>query len=222
MQSGHDAHGPVERVPGTREAVQKHEDLGEDTRNLFLVVAGIELLALVLHKKAKVQRLVYGASGIVGIIACSVLYEAAEHGGDLVYNYAGGVGLRSGNPVDIQHLLVAGLYNEARVAREAGRTEEAARLTDELARQMPGDPGVTLMVIESTLRDRKDPAAALAALAAVHAPPENPRLTIQVGLLRSEAYAAAGQPDSARAVLQALAQEYPQSRSVTEALGKMK
>ena len=44
VKSGEDAHGPAERVPGARDAVGEHEEWGERTRNLFLVVAALELL----------------------------------------------------------------------------------------------------------------------------------------------------------------------------------
>src|SRR5512138_3669884 len=43
-QSGTAAHGPVERIPGARAAVQTHEDWGEDTRNIFFIVAVIEIV----------------------------------------------------------------------------------------------------------------------------------------------------------------------------------
>ena len=46
VKSGTDAHGPVERIPGTRELVQEHERQGETTRDYFLAVAAIELIAL--------------------------------------------------------------------------------------------------------------------------------------------------------------------------------
>src|SRR5512143_4266821 len=36
VQSGQDAHGPVERVPGAREAVTEHEEAGEWARNMLL------------------------------------------------------------------------------------------------------------------------------------------------------------------------------------------
>src|SRR5881397_799888 len=46
-QSGTAAHGPVERVPGARAAVMEHEEWGIRTRNVFLVVAALEIAALV-------------------------------------------------------------------------------------------------------------------------------------------------------------------------------
>ncbi len=99
------------------------------------------------------------ASGIGGIAAAVVLYQAGEAGGKLVYSYAGGVGLRSGDPADVQRLLVAGLYHQARAARAAGNHAEAARLIDELALQRPDDPSISFLQVESMIRDRQDAAA---------------------------------------------------------------
>jgi uncharacterized membrane protein len=214
VQSGQNAHGPAERVPGAREAVQEHEELGEDTRNLFLLVALLEIAALALRKREKVQRGLYFASGLAGIAACVALYEAAEHGGSLVYSYAGGVGLRTGNPEDVQRLLVAGLYHEARTARDAGRHDEAARLTQELVRQVPNDPAVTLLSIQSMIEDQNDAKGALAALAALPVPADNPRFALRKGMVQSQAFAALGQKDSARAVLEQLQQQFPQAKGM--------
>src|SRR5688572_9719142 len=125
-KSGTAAHGPVERIPGAREAVQEHEEWGERTRNVFVGVAALELIALALSGGA--ARTVRSVSALAGIAGVFVLYEAAEHGGDLVYAYAGGVGIRSGKPEDVARLLVAGLYNESQLARKAGRGEDANRL----------------------------------------------------------------------------------------------
>ncbi len=222
-QAGDDAHEVAEQIPGVRQAVQDHEDLGEDTRDLFLVVGALELLALILRKRARVERGLLIASGIVGVVAAYFLYEAGEHGGRLVYSYAGGVGTRTGDTADVHRLLVAGLYQEAEVMRNIDRPEEAARLTDELARQLPGDPGVTFLVIESILRDRHDAAGALAAIAKLPPPPaDDPRRAIHTGLLQSEALIALGRSDSARAVLMALQQRFPDSRRLTAAIGELK
>ena len=222
VQSGQDSHGPAERVPGAREAVQTHEDLGEDTRNLFLLVAALEIAALAFMKKEKVQRWLLLASGVAGIAAAVVLYEAAEHGGSLVYSFAGGVGLRTGKPEDVQHLLVAGLYHESRTARNAGRHDEAARLTQELVRQMPNDPTVKLIAIQSMIEDQNDAKGALTALAALQVPADNPRFALRKGMMQSQAYAALGEKDSARAVLEGLSEQFPQAKDfIDEALAKL-
>ena len=110
VQSGNDAHGPVERIPGVRPAVVDHEEWGIRARNIFLGVAALELLALALAgrmpKQAKVVAMGAAAIGLVGLGA---IYEAGEHGGELVDNYAGGIGTRSGDPKDVGRLMVAGL-----------------------------------------------------------------------------------------------------------------
>lgn len=220
-QSGKDAHGLAERIPGARPAVQEHEETGELTRNLFLVVGVLELAALLFRSRVSAAKGLLFASGLVGIGAALELYEAGEHGGELVYSYAGGVGTRTGDPEDVQRLLVAGLYHQARTSREAGRLEESARLIDELSRQSPDDPAVKLLVAESLLKDRNDPTAALAAVAAIEAPPEDRFVTIRKGMLASEAWVAAGQKDSAKAILSDLAQRFPQARFVLDALKKL-
>jgi uncharacterized membrane protein len=216
-KSGTDAHEAAERIPGARDAVQKHETWGNRTRNILLAVAGLEILALIFARQRSAQVLRFAAAG-GGLVAAYAILTVADLGGDLVYEYAGGIGTRSGNPADIGHLLVAGLFYAARAARDSGHAEEAARLTDELSRRMPGDTTVKFLVIDSRLRDRHDPAGALAELAQMQVPPNNPRLAIRHGLLTAEALAAAGMKDSAHALLTALAQRYPESRGLKDAL----
>jgi uncharacterized membrane protein len=223
VMSGTAAHGPVERIPGAGPAVHEHEEAGELARNILLALAAIEIAALVLRKNEKVTRGLLYLSAVVGLGACYTIYRAGDLGGDLVYEYAGGVGIRSGEPEDVQRLLVAGLYQQAKAARAAGHPDEAQRLTEELVRQVPNDPSVTLLSIESLIRDRQDPQAALAALAALSVPEGNPRVAIQKGMLQSEALAAAGQKDSARTVLEELQKRFPRAqRFVAEALEKLK
>jgi uncharacterized membrane protein len=219
-RSGTEAHGPAERIPGARVAVQEHEELGERTRNLFLIVAGFELLALAVRKREKARRLVLIGSALTGVVAAFYLFEAAEHGGQVVYGYAGGVGTRSGAPADVKHLLVAGLYNGARTEREAGDAANAARLTEELARQMPEDFGVQLLAARSQLIDLHDPTAAMAALDRLQVPPDNARMVLQAGMLRSDVYVAMGQSDSARAVLQRLTIQFPDNPMVQRIVGE--
>jgi uncharacterized membrane protein len=221
VESGTDTHDNAERIPGVRQAVMEHEDWGHYTRNVLLGVAGLELLGLIFGSSGAGRVLRYLSAG-GGLVAGAFIVKVADLGGDIVYEYAGGVGTRSGDPEDLGHLLVAGLFYGARVARDSGRAEEAARLTDELARRMPNDTTVKFLAIESRIRDRKDPEGALADLAALHVPAENPRLAVRHGLLTAQALAAAGQPDSAKALLKALATRFPESRGVKDALAKLR
>jgi len=206
-KSGEAAHGPVERIPGVRDAVVEHEEWGERTRNVFVGVAGLELLALALSAGgARTVRAVSALAGLAGIV---VLYEAAEHGGDLVYSYAGGVGIRTGNPEDVRRLLVAGLYNEAQLARKSGKGDEANRLIQLMAERTPGDATSRLMWAESLLLDRKDPVAALAVLDSVPVRPDDARLRPRRDMLAADALRASGRVVSARALLTATAAQFP-------------
>jgi len=220
-QSGLDAHGPAERVPGARDAVVEHEEWGIRTRNMLLIVAAIELIALALIRLGK-ARYAHMASAVVGLGALFCLYEAAEHGGDLVYGYAGGVGLQREDPADVGRLLLAGLYHQAAVDRAAGRTAEAAALADLAAQRFSGDVEVQLWRAESQLLDRKDPPAALASLATIQVPADNRRLRLRHALLLSDALAASGQKDAARAALQGLGADFandPRVKRKLEELG---
>lgn len=207
VRSGTDAHGPVERVPGSRAVVQEHEELGKMSRNVLIGVAAIELIALVLAGRAQ-RALRFGAAAL-GLYGVYVVYEAAAEGGELVYSYAGGVGIRTGEPADVSRLLLAGLYHQAMLDRKNGKGGEAAGAIAELRRRWPADSAVILLSAESLLHDKHDPAAALAALDSIRVPAENRRLLGSVNSLRADALAAAGMKDSARVVLQNMLKDSP-------------
>lgn len=202
-KSGTDAHPPAERVPGARAAVQDHEEAGELARNVLVGLALIEIIGLALAGKPKMAQGIRVASALAGLVACATVFEAAEHGGDLVYNYAGGIGLRSGDTADVRHLLVAGLYHNAMRAREAGQKAEAARYVSELLLQMPADTSVRFMGAESMIKDQANPRAALAMLGTMMLP-DGSRFQTRRAMLTADAYSAAGVMDSARQTLEAL------------------
>jgi uncharacterized membrane protein len=222
VKSGDAAHGLAERIPGVREAVQKHEHDGERARNVLGVVALLEVAALLFRKKASVAKGLMAGSAVVGLGAAYQIYETGEHGGQLVYEYAGGVGTRTGNTADIQRLLVAGLYHQARIARDSGRSDEAARLTAELLRQRPTDVMVSLLGVESQLKDSKDAAGALASARSLQGPADQAQFVVRRGTLMADAYVALNQRDSARALLTELVAKFPQSRGAKAALDKLK
>jgi len=209
--SGLDAHGPVERIPGARRAVGEHEEWGKRTRNIFLIVGAIEIAALILARRGRLEK-ARGAlwgSAIVGLIGLFPLFEAADLGGDLVYSYAGGVGTRSGDTADVSRLYLAGLYQAAQQARTQHDSARAAELFGKLEREFPNDTNVRLLAIESLVRDRNDGRVALAALSRFPLPADDRRLQLRVGFLKADAYVAAGKPDSARAVLERLGNAFP-------------
>jgi uncharacterized membrane protein len=209
--TGDAAHGPVEQMPGLRPAVEAHEEWGERVRNIFILVLLIEGAAIVLRSSEK-ARYALIASTVVGVIGLGAIYEAGEHGGEIVYAYAGGVGTRSGDPQDVGHLLRAGLYQQALADRKAGRPEGAAALLDIAAQRFPADPEVQLARAESLLLDRKDPPAAVAALQAIQPPADNRFIRIRHAMLTADALEASGQREGAIATLQQLLMTLPNPR----------
>jgi uncharacterized membrane protein len=210
VRSGDAAHGPVERVPGARAAVVEHEEWGERAQTALLVLGVIELAGLALRGSSKV-RAVHAVAAIVGLVAVFCVYEAGEHGGELVYSYAGGVGLRTGDPKDVERLLLAGYYHQAQAARAAGRSAEAAELIAAAARRFASDPEVRLLAAESMLLDQKNPQAALEALAAIE-PPGETRLHVRRAVLHADAFEAMGQIEQAIAALQQAVDRAPNPR----------
>jgi uncharacterized membrane protein len=212
VRSGDDAHGPVERIPGLRPLVVEHEELGKKARNIFLGVVAIELLVLGLAARPKtvpLAKVARAGSAAVGLFGLLTLYHAAEHGGEIVYRFAGGPGIRSGEPQDVTRLLVAGLYAQSQADRRAGRLEDAARLVSEMAARMPEDTTVRFLRVESILNDLKDAPAARAALDGISLASSDARLGARRAGLLADIHLAQGQPDSARAVLTAFVAQFP-------------
>lgn len=225
VKSGTAAHGPVERIPGARALVQEHEEQGEDTRNIFLGVAAIELLALAFSRRDAYGRYAFwarAASGVIGVVGCVMLYEAAEHGGRIVYSYGGGPGLRTGDPADVERAYIAASFNQAQLDRKNGRGAEAATIINDIARRMPNDTSVKFLRAESLLRDTKNPAAAMAALDSINVPANDLRSQSQKAQLKANVYLAMGRTDSARAVLQAALAAQPQNFRIKAKLDSLK
>jgi uncharacterized membrane protein len=210
VQTGTDAHGPVERIPGVRAAVEEHEAWGERARNTFTALAALEVVALVLylrqHRRAYTVAL---AAAVVGVGASFAMYEAAEHGGSLVYEYAGGVGIRTGNPDDVNRLFVAGAYQQALQDRQANRSVEAMQLIDLAAGRFTGNLELQMLAAEWTTDVKQDPAGAIARLDRIPIPSGDTRLRVRAGLARARALEVQGNRDGARAVVQTLLGEFP-------------
>lgn len=228
VKSGVDAHGPAERIPGARDAVLHHEELGIQTRNVFLGVAAIELLALAFGAgiggaaAGRYLKIAYATSAVAGVYGSFVLYEASEHGGELVYEYVAGPGLRTGNPEDVERLLLAGLYNQSVADRRAGKPEAAARLVHEMALRFPQDTTIQFLRAESLLLDGRDAGAALGVLRAIGVPDGNLRLASRKAGLMADAYVAMGYRDSARAVLEPVVAAFPQSTRLKAKLDSLR
>lgn len=221
VRSGADAHGPVERAPGARAAVVAHEEWGERAHNILIAIAALEVIALLLHRSPK-GRYVHIGSAALGVLAVFAVYEAGEHGGALVYQYAGGVGIRSGDPKDVERLLLAGLYHQSLVDRQAGKAQEAADLITTAARRFPQDVEVQLLAAESRLVDNKNPQAAIDALNAIQVPDDNRVLRTRRATLQADAFEALGQKDAAIAVLQPIVEAYPTNARLKARLDALK
>ena len=222
VESGSQAHDRAERIPGVRAAVQAHEGAGEWARDALLVVAGLEIVGLALARRAAWRRWAEIASGVACLAAVGAVYKAADRGGDLVYSYVGGPGLRTGDTADVHRLLTAGLFEQAMLARSAHRSAEADSLIGELARRDPGNVEVQLVAAQSLMTDRKDPRAALAALDRIAVPDSEPLTKLRVAFTRADVYLAAGMKDSARAVLEKLVAQNPGNPSIRQRLERLK
>jgi uncharacterized membrane protein len=216
VHSGTQAHELAERVPGIGPAVNAHEEAGKWVRNVFLVVALIELIALALVSRPKWRRWTEVVSAVVCLAGGAAVFRAGDLGGDLVFDYAGGVGIRSGDPADVGHLLTAGLYEQAMVARKARRSGEADTLLTLLDRLHPDDPSVELVYAQSLLEDRKDPKAALAVLNRIQGPDSLGFMKARVAFAKVDVFAAAGMNDSARATLTALAAQFKDNARLSQ------
>lgn len=204
VRSGTDAHGPVERIPGARAAVMTHEEHGKLALNVFYVVALLEIVALVMATRENLVRRAYWlyvASALVGLFGAYELYETGEHGGELVYSYGGGPGLRTGNPADNERLLMAGLYNQAMADRKAKRGAEAAELFAMMAKRYPLDTTAQILNAESLMLDSNKPTDALTALNQVSVAPGDARLSARVATLKADMYLKLGTPDAAKKTL---------------------
>jgi uncharacterized membrane protein len=222
VQSGTAAHGPVERIPGVRGAVEEHEAWGERARNAFVLVSLVEIGALVLTwRRHRLARSVTIAAAAIGAVGLFVMYEAGEHGGELVYSYAGGVGMRAGDHEGVNRLFVAGAYGQATQDVRNGQTAEAMTLIDLAASRFPANLDLQLLAAEWATDVQGDPAAALTRLDALSIPQQDTRSRIRAGLARAGALAAQGNVDGARAVLQTLQGEFPQSASVKQRLDEL-
>ena len=186
VSSGDSAHGPAERVPGAGEAVEEHEEWGERARNLFLLIAVLEIATQALKASARrgIGKGVAVASAVIGVAGLYVLYEAAEHGGEIVYVYAGGPGTRSGDPKDVENLLVAGLYHQTALAVKNNDRDEVNRLMPELVRRRPADMRVRTLQADAHLMMGNKDSALIVLDQLVRDFPERTRLKARADSLR--------------------------------------
>ena len=206
-QSGEDAHVAVEAAPGIAATVRAHQLWGERTRNVVLLVGGLELLTLALRGRSIVRTMSFVSAGF-GLLAFLCILQTGKLGGELVYGHAGGVGIRSGDPEDVARLFLAGLFRQAELDEKSGRGGDAASLLEIAARRFPSDTAVQVRAAEALLEDRKDPEGAIEVLQHL-GPIADERLRFRRGWLMADALDALGRKPEARAVLERLRAEFP-------------
>jgi uncharacterized membrane protein len=222
VRSGSDAHGPVERVPGARPAVVAHETWGQRARNVFLLLLAVEAVAATLaSRRFPRARTAAIASATVGVIAVGVLYRTADLGGQLVYGYGGGVGIRSGDAEDVGRAFIAGAYQQATFDRANGRPLDAARIIDVAATRFPDHLELQLVQVEATLVDRADPQSALNRLGALSIPRADERSRIGAGMLRARALQAMNDRSAALQVLETLRTEFPANAQIQRQVAEL-
>lgn len=221
VQSGEVARDQVERIPGAAAAVAVHEGWGEWARNALILLGAVELVGLAFQRGSK-ARTVNAAAAVVGVAALLCVFEAGEHGGELVYGYAGGVGTRSGDTKDVERLMVAGLYNQAMQDRKQGNGPAAAELLALAAKRLPSDVEVRLLAAESLLVDGGNPQGALEAYSAIEVTPGDRRLRTRRAMLQADAFLASNQKDAAIAVLQPIVEAFPDQVRVKQRVDELR
>jgi len=220
VTSGTNTHELSERIPGAAAAVQAHEDAGKDVRNLFLFISAIEIAALI-PALAKWKKYLIMASAAVCLWGAYEVYDVGRLGGIVVYSFAGGVGERTNDTTDVNHTMVAALYNRALLDRDQKNSAGAAQEFEELARRFPNDPQIQMAYAQSLIMDKKDGAAAMAQLAKLPVPADTSRLWGRYQSTKADAFIAMGQTDSAKAILTALVAKFPQSQRLKDKLAKL-
>lgn len=136
VRSETDAHGVAERVPGAVRVVQQHGEEGKELLNMLYVIAALEL-AFLIPALATWRKYVVIASAVVGLWGAYEIFETGQAGGELVYSYAGGVGVRSGDTTDVNRLVMAAMYHRAALSRTQKNDAAAAAAYPALAAQFP-------------------------------------------------------------------------------------
>jgi len=108
--------------------------------------------------------------------------------------------------------------NQADVDDKAGRSDDAASLLEIAARRFPADPVVQLLAADALLRDRNDPAGALAILRRLGPIPDASNLRFRRGWLTADAL---GRGPEARAELGRLRAEFPDNPRLRSRLARV-
>ena len=96
MTGGDQADDVIQRMPDAKALVRVHAEWGERTRLVAVIAAVSAVMALAFYRLARFRRVLALITTIIAAGACYCAFEAAEHGGGMVYHH--GVGVQAAPP----------------------------------------------------------------------------------------------------------------------------
>jgi uncharacterized membrane protein len=88
---GDQADAVLKRMPEAKPLILVHAEWAEWVRNVTVVAAISAVLALTFYRAAKVRRVLAFITTVIAGAACYCVYQAAAHGGAMVYQHGVGV-----------------------------------------------------------------------------------------------------------------------------------
>ena len=193
---GVDAHGPAERVPGAREAVIEHEEWGERARNLFLLIAAVEVVGLAVPSRRRWFNIASAALGAGGTVR-DLRDRGTWRGTRLL------VRGRRRAPHRVNRRMSAtscarGSTTRPMLDRRRTPGDAAARLFAEMKQRWPDDEEVQVLAADSTTaRLERSVRGAGRCRRSSSARSKTPRIKRNGTLVRAYAFLGLGQKDSA-------------------------
>ena len=83
----------LQRMPNAKPLILVHAEWGERMRTMAVVAAISAVVALAFYRAARFRRVLAFITTIVAAVACYCVYEAAEHGGAMVFHHGVGIQL---------------------------------------------------------------------------------------------------------------------------------
>jgi uncharacterized membrane protein len=92
MTGGDQADDVIQRMPDAKALIRVHAEWGERTRLVAVIAACSAVVALGFYRFVRARRVFALITTVIAAGACYCAFEAAEHGGAMVYHH--GVGVR--------------------------------------------------------------------------------------------------------------------------------
>jgi uncharacterized membrane protein len=98
VTGGDQADEVLQRMPDAKPLIRVHAEWGERMRTVAVTAAISAALALAFYRLSGFRRILALITTIIALGACYCAFEAAEHGGLMVYHHGVGVQVAPGNP----------------------------------------------------------------------------------------------------------------------------